>query len=237
MCVCLWQVKKTLQWFELKGQKNIVWFGAKGQKKHCNGLGSKGKKTSLVFGRGVRFYRYIYEIVRGWCFLDKGRLFYEKNVSLYSLTKGFRSRGIWIYAWFLSYSRPIRFFGAWSSANQMISRSHSHPISFFGPGSSVNQVLSLSYSRPIRFFGAGSSAHQVLLLSHTGPIRFFRIGSSCNRVIFYWEWNQSGNFAIRLSSSQAFQAGSSVNRGLCGCDISHSGFFLGKRSANQLSWA
>jgi hypothetical protein len=112
----------------------------------------------------------------------------------------------------------------------------------------VQSVFSVREVQPIRwlpsptlvqsgFFGAGSSAHQVLLLSHTGPIRFFRIGSSCNRVIFYWESNQSGNFAVRLSSSQAFQAGSSVNRGLCGCDIRHSGFFLGKRSANQVSWA
>ncbi len=69
------------------------------------------------------------------------------------------------------------------------------------------------------------------------PIRFFRIGSLGNRVVFYWESNQSGNFAIRLSSSQAFQARSFVNPGLCGCEISHSGFFLGNRSANQLSWA
>jgi hypothetical protein len=87
------------------------------------------------------------------------------------------------------------------------------------------------------FFGAGSSVNEVLSLSHTGPIRFFRIGSSGNRVIFYWEWNQSGNFAIRLSSSQAFQAGSSVNPSLCVCEISHSGFFLAERTANQLSWA
>ncbi len=69
------------------------------------------------------------------------------------------------------------------------------------------------------------------------PIRFFRIGSSANRVIFYWESNQSSNFTIRLSSSQAFQVGNSVNPGLRACEISHSGFFLAERSANQLSWA
>jgi hypothetical protein len=50
-----------------KGEKNLVWFGAKGQ------------KTYLVFDRGVRIYRYISEIVRGRCFLDKKRLFYEKK--------------------------------------------------------------------------------------------------------------------------------------------------------------
>ncbi len=69
------------------------------------------------------------------------------------------------------------------------------------------------------------------------PIRFFRIGSSVNQVIFYWESNQSGNFTIRLSFSQAFQVGNSVNPGLCACEISHSGFFLAERTANQLSWA
>jgi hypothetical protein len=216
-----------LVWFEAKGQKNIGLVWGQRSKKHWSGLRPKVKKTlpglrtrikktSLVFGRGVRFYRYIFEIVRGWCFLDK-RGFFKKKTFLYK---------VWPEVFGVAESEFMRGF-----------LFHSRPISFFGAWSSANQVISLSHSRPIRFFGSGSSAHQVLSLSHTGPIRFFRIGSSCNRVVFYWESNQSGNFAIRLSSSQAFQAVHSVNRDLCGCDISRSGFFLGKRSANQLSWA
>jgi hypothetical protein len=84
---------------------------------------------------------------------------------------------------FLSHSRPIRFFGAWSSANQMIFLSHSRPLRFFGAGSSVNQVLLLSHTNPIRFFGAGGSANQGISLYHSRPSRFFGAGISAKQVI------------------------------------------------------
>jgi hypothetical protein len=143
----------------------------------------RSKKHWLVFGRGVWIYRLFFKIVWGWCFLDKGRLFTTKAFFYKVWSKVFRVVESESMRGCLSHPRPIRFFGAWSSANQVLLVSHSRPIRFFEAGSSANQMLLLSHSRPIRFLEAGSSANQMLLLSHSRPIRFFEAGSSANQVI------------------------------------------------------
>jgi hypothetical protein len=68
--MCQGQRSKKIARFKAKSQKNIVWFRAKGQKniawfsvEESDSIGTFLKCSRLVF-------------------LDKGRLFHEKNVSL-----------------------------------------------------------------------------------------------------------------------------------------------------------
>jgi hypothetical protein len=103
---------------------------------------------------------------------------------------------------FLTHSRSIRFFGAWSSANHVLLVSHSLAIRFLGAESWANQVLLLSHPRAIRFSGAGSWANQVLSLSHSRPIRFFWVGSSAKQVISLYHSRPSRFFGAGISAKQ-----------------------------------
>jgi hypothetical protein len=90
-----------------------------------------------------------------------------------------------------------------SNINQIFSLAGSHPSSFFrlevlsirfgGVGNSANKMISVSRYRSIRFRRAGCSANQA-----------FSGWGSTNLVSRGWEFSQSGNFDVPVSSNHVF---------------------------------